>query len=625
MDYKKTAADILKSVGGENNVVHLGHCATRLRFTLADDSKVNIDELKKVQGVLEVVNKGQFQVIIGNNVLEVYDELIKMGKFGQQENDNNNSPSKKKKIGPVVLDFIVNVFQPLVPAMAGAGILKAILLMLSTLNLVNAEGQTYLILTYISDSVFYFLPILVAFTVAKALKVDHITAAMAAMSMLLFPNMLTLMQEGASFLSFSITNVNYSSQIFPSILGVILYAFMERLFTKISPKPIRVFFVPMMSLLVTVPLTLLVLGPLGFQLGTAMTSGILFIYAKIGWITVGLVAALLPFMIATGMHKVLVPYGISSLSSSGSEGLVIPALLAHNMAESGANLALSFKTKNKSLKSISLSGGISAFFGITEPALYGVTLQRKPILIGVIISSLIGGLSLGVLSVAAYALANPSIASITIFVQPDNPKNILFAIIGLIISFATSFLITLISWKDKELPEHTASSKEQDKENTPIKSVNISEEVILNQPVQGKVIPLSEVDDAVFSTKIMGDGMAVIPSIGELYAPADGVIKMIFDTNHALGMELENGAELLFHIGIDTVQLGGKYFEAQVKVDDEVKAGDLLVKFDIEKIIEEGYDPTTVIVVTNQDRYSVIVPETENAGKEEMLMTVASK
>jgi beta-glucoside PTS system EIICBA component len=623
MDYKKIATDILKNIGGEKNVVHLGHCATRLRFTLADDSKVNIEEIKRIPGVLDVVNKAQFQVIIGNNVIEVFDELLKLGKFGQQS--HSNTEKGKQKIGSVVLDFLVSVFQPLIPAMAGAGILKSLLLLLSVLGLIDKTGQTYIILTSISGAVFYFLPILVAITTATKLKVNTLAAA-SAMSILLFPDMTKLLGEGANLFTIPITNVNYAAQVFPSILGVIFYAYMERFFTKISPKPIRVFFIPMMSLLLTVPVTLLVLGPIGFEAGTLLTTAILFLFDKVGWIAVGLLAATLPFMIATGMHKALTPYAISSITATGKELLFIPALLAHNMAESGANFAVALRAKNTELKSIALSSGISALFGITEPALYGVTLQRKRVLTAVVLSSLIGGLTIGIFAVAATIVVSPSLASISMFIIPEDSNNIIFALMGLVISFVSAFVITLISWKEDTVKAADSEINQSQKTvETADNSVNIGDVVSIKQPVQGEVIPLTDVNDAVFSTKVMGEGIAVIPSKGELYAPVDGKIRMVFNTNHALGMETTNGAEILFHIGIDTVQLDGKYFESLVKVGDEVKAGDLLVKFDLNKIVESGYDPVTIAVVTNKDKYSVKVAESKHASNnDDTLMFVTA-
>lgn len=601
MDYKKTATDILNYVGGENNVTHLEHCSTRLRFTLAEDNKVNIEALKKVHGVLGVVMAAQCQVIVGNNVIEVYDELLKIGKFGSQ--NNNNTAAGNKKIGAVVLDFIVSIFQPLVPAIAGAGILKSLLLLLSMFKLVNKTGQTYIILGYISDAVFYFLPIMVAITTATKMKVNKLVAV-AAMGTLLFPNMTALIGKGASFLSMPITNVAYASQVFPAILGVLFYAYMERFFTKISPKPIRIFFVPMMSLLLTVPMTLLLLGPIGFKLGTLLTAAILFIFSKFGWIAVGLVAAILPFMIATGMHKALVPYAISSISGLKKELLYLPASLAHNISESGACFAVALRTKNTELKSTAISAGISALFGITEPALYGVTLQRKRVLTSVVISSLIGGLCIGLFGVAAFTAVGPGLASITMFIDEKNSKNLTFAITGFAISFIASFIITFISWKEDENQDKDSSNNEE-KNIAETTNINLSSSVDLKQPIKGEIISLAEVRDDVFSKKILGEGIAVKPLEGNLYSPCDGEVVMLFDTKHTLALRANNGAEILFHIGIDTVQLNGKHFEPNVKVGDIVKTGELLMKFDLKEIKAAGYDTVIPIIITNSDQYLV--------------------
>lgn len=611
MEYKKTAADILKYVGGKNNVAHLGHCATRLRFRIQDDSKVEMEKLKGIEGVLNVVvSGGQTQVIIGSHVVEVYDQLMDMGNFGANANNSSDKPKGKRKIGATVLDFIVSVFQPLIPAMAGAGILKSILFLLTALNVMSPESHVYLVLRYISDSVYYFLPILVAVTAAMKLKVNPIASA-AAMSILLYPDMIKLMAEGATFLTFDITNVNYSSQLFPSILGVIFYSFMERFFTKISPKAIRVFFIPMMSLLITVPVTLIVLGPIGFTLGVWFTNVILFLFNNVGWVAVGLLATSLPFMVATGMHKATTPYAVSSLATLGKESLMLPALLAHNMSESGASLAVALRTKDSLQKSVAFSGGVSAFFGITEPALYGITLQNKRVLGSVVASSLIGGLFVGFFGLAGFTLVTPGIASISMFIDPNNGMNIIYALLGLVISFVTSFVITFFVWKKPGNEGNNAELNDTKKTNgTPFvvdaKTISIENIIELKQPIDGKVIPITEVKDEVFSSKVMGEGIAVIPDSGQLASPVDGTVKMVFNTNHALGIETSDGVELLIHIGIDTVQLGGKYFQSHVKEGDRVRTGDLLVTFDLNKIVEEGFDPATIIVLTNHTKKEVM-------------------
>lgn len=619
MDYKKTATDILSYVGGERNVTHLEHCSTRLRFTLADDSKVNKEALKKVHGVLGVVMAAQCQVIVGNYVVEVYDELLKLGKFGNQ----NNTGEGKKKIGATILDFIISIFQPLIPAIAGGGILKSLLLLLSMFNIVDKSGQTYIILSYISDAVFYFLPIMIAITTATKMKVNKLVAVVA-IGTLLFPNMTKLLGEGASFLSIPITNVAYPSQVFPAILCVLFYAYMERFFTKISPKPIRVFFVPMMSLLLTVPMTLLFLGPIGLKFGTVLTAAILFVFDKFGWIAVGGLAAILPFMIATGMHKALVPYSISSLTGFKKELLYLPASLAHNISESGACFAVALRTKDTELKSTAMSAGISALFGITEPALYGVTLQRKRVIISVVISSLIGGLCIGLFGVAAFTLVGPGLASMPMFMDEENSRNLTFAIAGFAISFIASFVITFITWKeDNKQTEDSVSIQGKNTAKTINTSANLGDEAILMQPIKGEVISLAEVKDDVFSKKILGEGLAINPSEGSLYAPCDGEVVMLFDTKHTLALRAENGAEILFHIGIDTVQLNGKHFDPKVKVGDKVKAGDLLMKFDLKEIKAAGYDTVIPVIITNSEQYLVEKTFNSKDKNEDTIMKVS--
>ncbi|RDU24672.1 beta-glucoside-specific PTS transporter subunit IIABC [Anaerosacchariphilus polymeriproducens] len=602
MDYKKTATDILNYVGNVNNVSHLEHCSTRLRFSLIDNKKVDVKALEKVPGVLGVSMAAQCQVIVGNNVVEIYDEILKLGQF---EKNAKKTSTEKKKIGDFILDFIISIFQPIIPAVAGAGMLKAMLLLLSMLHLIDKTSQTFLILSYIGDAVFYFLPIMVAITTSTKLKVNNLVSV-GVICALLLPNMTTLLSEGASFLSIPITNVSYPSQVFPAILSVIFYSFMEKFFTKISPKSIRIFFVPMVSLLVTVPITLLLLGPIGFFFGTGLTNVILFLFQKFGWIAVGLVAAILPFMIATGMHKVLVPYAISSITGVGKELLYLPASLAHNISQSGACFAVALRTKNTELKSTALSAGISALFGITEPALYGVTLQRKRVLAGVMISSFIGGLSIGLFGVAAFALVGPGLASISMYIDESNGSNFIFAIIGFVVSFVVSFVVTFILWKeDTGKQDILINEDEISKEEKTVSMIASDSTVSIVQPIKGEVIPLNEVKDDIFSKKILGDGFAVKPVDGNLYAPCDGEVMMLFDTKHSIALKAQNGAELLIHIGIDTVQLDGRPFEPKIKIGDKVKAGDLLIKFNLNEIKSSGFDSVIPVVITNSAHYFI--------------------
>ena len=616
MNYTQTARDVLQHVGGKENIAHLEHCSTRLRFTLIDQNKADVPALEKTPGVIAVRMSGQCQVVIGNDVIEVYEKLTGLlGGSPSEQSVSSHQPKEKRKAGTVLLDFIVGVFQPLVPAIAGGGILKSFLLLFSLFGLIDAKGQTYQILNMVGDAPLYFLPLLVAVTTANKLKVNPLVA-LSAVGALILPNMTAMLTEGAQLFSFDVKNIAYAYQVFPAILSVLLYAQMEKWFTRISPKPIRIFFVPMMSLVITVPITLLLLGPIGFTAGQGFTALILAMFDKVGWVAVAILAAVLPFMVASGMHKAMVPYAVTTMGNLGKEALYLPASLAHNLAESGACFAIALRTKDKVLRSTAISAGISAFFGITEPALYGVTLQNKRVLSSVMIGSFIGGIFIGLVGLQAFVLVGPGLASMSMFISDELPRNFMFAVIGFAISFAVAFAAAFILGKDRK-------TEETEKEAEPgVFAEKLGADETFKSPVIGQMISLSDVEDDIFSSKVMGEGIAVIPSKGELYAPVDGEISLLFETNHALGMKTANGVEVLFHIGIDTVQLEGKFFKPWVQAGDQVKAGDLLIQFDLEKIKEAGYDPVTLAVITNTDQYDIKVTQLKEVNRQDTLMVV---
>lgn len=605
MEEKTVAKEILKNVGGAENVSHLEHCSTRLRFTLVDESKVNEEAIKKISGVLGVTQTAQTQVIIGGAVVEVYKEVQKL--LSGVTANNAEGPKKKQNWRAFILDFVISIFQPLIPAIAGGGILKSLLMLLNLVGLLDKTTSTYQILTFVGDAPLYFLPLLVAITTANKLKVNSLVAV-SAVGGLLIPGLTAMMAEGTSLAGLNIQNINYAYQVFPAILCVISYSFLEKFFTKISPKVIRSFFVPMMSLLIVVPLTLLVLGPIGFTFGQGFASVIMAVFARFGWIAVALLAAFLPFMVVTGMHKAMIPYVITSLGETGKELIYNAASLAHNIAEAGACFAVTIRSKDKGLKATAVSAGISALFGITEPALYGVTILHKRVLYGVMFGSLIGGATLGILSVEAYVAVGPGIASLSMFISETLPNNLMYAVIGLMVSFVASFAAVLVLWKEPVADE----TNERTSQN----------EIAFNAPVEGKVISLSEVNDDVFASKMLGDGVAIVPEKGELYAPINGTIKMIYNTKHALGMETEDGIEILFHIGLDTVNLEGKYFESFVTEGQKVAQGDLLIGFDLSAIKAAGFDPTTMMVITEPKNIKLNIAGEEQVTKEKKLVAV---
>lgn len=601
MDYKKIANEILDLIGGSKNVSTLEHCSTRLRFGLVDKSVVNVEKIKKIKGVMGVVDGSQFQIVIGNNVVEVYDELLKICPV----TGNQVAETKKddRKWGAKLLEFVISVFQPLVPAIAGAGVLKSVLLLLSMFGLLASDSTVYTALAAISDATFYFLPIMVAVTTANTLKSNRLVA-IAAVGYLLLPATTAALADGMTLFGFAVKNITYSSQVFPAILCVIFLSLMERGFNKISPKAIRIFFVPMMSLAITIPVTLLVLGPLGYNIGTLFTAVILALYGKLGFVALGLLAAILPFMIATGMHKTLLPYAITTYGQLGYEALYMPASLAHNISESGACFAVALKSKDEDLKQTALSAGISALMGITEPALYGVTLQNKKAMMGVVLSGAISGMLMGLFVVKAFIIVGPGLASMSMFVDAANGSNFMYACIGFAVALLGSFIITFVLWKDSD--SDSDSDVEEDASVVEELTEEEKEVNILVSPLNGEAVDLSTVSDEMFASKTLGDGIAIVPKDGKLYAPRDAEVVMLFETKHAIGLRTSNGAEILIHIGVNTVSMEGVGFTAFVKQNDKVKEGDLLIEFDLDAIKEKKLDPTVMVVNSNSTSYKVL-------------------
>lgn len=589
VDYAASAKQIIKYVGGKDNISKLIHCSTRLRFSLVDYGKANLDELKKIDGVLGAVNaSGQCQVIIGNNVVEMFDAINKQ--LGTLDPNKKSGNAPKEKWYEVGLDYLIAIFQPLVPAIAGGGVLKALVMLCGMLGWLSDKSSIYQVLNFVGTAPIYFLPILVAITTARKLNVN-VLVAVSAVGALVLPDMVTALGKGMNLLGVGITNITYSSQVFPAILAVFFYALLEKWITKWSPKPIRIFFVPMLSMTLTVLATLFVLGPIGYYLGVGLTAVIMFLFNNFGFVATALLASLLPIMVSMGMHKALIPYAVAAMSTSGKELLYLPASLAHNMSECGMAFAIAIRTKDKKLRSTAISAGISALFGITEPAIYGIDLQHKRALFGVMASSFIGGGAIGLLGIKAFALVGPGLASLPMYVDKADPSNLIKAIVMFFVSIVLSFVIGLFVWKDDVVVEDKKPEEEK-----------------LDVPIKGEIISLNDVNDDVFSNGVLGEGIAVRPSEGKLIAPADGTVLMVYETGHALGMKTKGGAELLFHIGLDTVKLKGKYFKPVVEQGQEVKKGDTLIEFDLDKIKKAGFDVTTMMVVTEYNDEKIDFP-----------------
>lgn len=600
MNYRNLAVEIIKNVGGKENILSLTNCATRLRFNLKDDSKANSDILKKTKGVMGVVNKGgQYQVIIGSDVANVCKEINDLANLQDNtaavEEDNKNAVVK-------VLDTIAGIFTPIIPAITGAGMLKAVMALLVSFKVISTSSQTYSILNFMADAAFYFLPFLLANSAAKKFKCNTYMA-MTLAAVLLHPNFSAMVDvakttgEGIKFLGIPVTIATYSSSVIPIILGVWLMSFVEPIADKVSPKAIKFFTKPLITLVVAGLGTLIVLGPIGNVCGNGISAGIEFLNKYANWLVPFIVGTFSPLLVMTGMHYGLIPIGINNLATAGFDTVVGPGMLGSNIAQGAAALAVACKTKNSELKQLATSAGITGVCGITEPAMYGVTLKLKRPLIGVMIGGGVSGLFLGIFGVGRYTSGSPGLLALPGYIGTDGFRNIIFACIGAAIAFVVSFAVTYFVGFEDVVEEN---SEEKVVEST-------TKDTAVHSPLSGRCVQLSEVSDPMFAEGMMGNGIAIIPQEGRVVSPVDGVISAIFDTKHAIGIKSNDGAEILIHVGIDTVNLKGKHFNAKVKAGDSIKKGDLLLEFDINAIKKAGYDVITPVIITNTGDYSDII------------------
>ncbi|QEH67064.1 beta-glucoside-specific PTS transporter subunit IIABC [Cellulosilyticum sp. ST5] len=621
MNYKSLAEEILRLVGGESNIASLVHCATRLRFTLKDEKKANTAKLKQTKGVMGVVSSGgQYQVIIGSDVSHVFKEIMGMTKL---ENSNAGEEKDNRKIADKVIDTISGIFTPVLPAITAAGMLKAVLAILITTKLITNDSQTYQVLNFMADAGFYFLPILLANSAAKKFKVNPYMAMMIG-GMLLHPTftgMITAAKEagtGIAVFGMNIPLASYGSSVIPIILSVWLMSYVEPFADKVSPKAVKFFLKPLITAMVVGIATLVVVGPLGYIISDKVAVGIGAIEARASWLVPTIIGALSPLLVMTGTHYGIIPIGINNIMTLGYDTFVGPGMMVSNVAQGGAALAISLKTKDSEFKQLASTAGITGLCGITEPALYGVNLKTKIGLYASIIGGGIGGLFFGIFGVARYATGSPGLLTLPVYIGGDSMSNFYYACIGVVISIVVAFIIAFALYKDSV--DETVEEKKEE-----VKKALVKEGMVtVCAPLTGEAVALREVNDLTFAEEIMGPGMAIIPTEGKVVSPVNGTVAMIFETKHAIALVDDNGTELLIHVGLDTVKLGGKYFTAHVKAGDKVKVGSPLVDFDLNGIKGEGYDIITPVIVTNSAEYSSVLPITDRAVKmgEEVIKVV---
>lgn len=613
MNYQKLAQSIVKNIGGSGNIQQVTNCATRLRFVLKDNTLVNEGVLKKTQGVMGTTKSGgQFQIIIGTEVPKVKKEVENILGDDFKETKSTAKDGFVNKI----LGVLSGSITPMIPALTGAGLMKAFMALFVTLGFISKTDDLYIILNFIADSAFYFMPIIVAYGAAKKFNCNSVLAMVVA-GVLIHPNFVQLVTDGTpiTFMGMNIQLVKYGSTIIPAILSTWVMSYIENISEKFIPKFLKYFFKPLVVIAITSIISILFLAPLGNIIGNVVATAITSLNAFGTWIIPTVIGGIFPLLIMTGMHWSLAPIWLESIAVTGSEILLGPGSLASNIAQGAASLCVSMKTKDKELKQIASSAGFTALMGITEPAMFGVTVKYKGVLASVMCGGLVGGFFAGITGVVRYAAGGAGIALLPCFIG-ENPMNVVYAILTMVISFIVTFTCTWF-FGFKKTDDNTQDTIKNTKN-----AETVSERVI-SAPLEGKVIPLTEVPDETFAQKIMGDGAAIIPSVGKVYSPVNGEIIMIFDTLHAIAIKSEEGLEILIHVGLDTVKLNGKYFKSNIKQGDKVNKGQLLLEFDNEKIKELGYNTVTPIIITNTNDYSKITVTKNNSLKiEDSLMSL---
>jgi len=619
MDYKKVAGDIIQKVGGKENIKGMTHCFTRLRFVLKDSKKADKAVVERLEGVISVVIAGgQFQVVCGNKVAKIYDAAVDIlgGEIGGE--DAVDAPAEKQSIGNIIIQKLGEIFTPLVPAIAAAGLIKGLLAATAKIPGFDAANSTYIILNTASNIIFYYMPIFLAYTTAKSLKCSPVIAMMLG-GLICHPTIDALMQDvttkstifGLPVVKMAFT-VGESTRIFaytesviPIILGVIILSFLEKFLKKHIPDLLQAILVPGISLIVMVPVMLVVVGPVGIYVGYAVQFLYTALYSFSPILGGVIVGGLWGVCVIFGAHRALLPIGLNDVALTGTNTLMCFAGSA-NFAQAGAALGVMLKTKSPELKQVSASAALSAWLvGITEPAVYGCTLRLKRPMVCAIIAGATGGAIMGIGRAVNTGFANNGILTIMSYWGEGTSFGQFMAyVIGICVAFFGSAVLTyIVGFVDDPIKEPVSAQPAH--EANPVSQITeVSGDATLVSPVKGKAIALSQVADEVFSTGVLGQGFAVIPAEGRIVAPADCKIELIHDTNHAIGLLTDDGVELLIHVGINTVELNGKYFERIAKDGAHVSKGTPLLKFDLDKIKAAGYDTTVTIIVTNTDDFS---------------------
>ena len=609
VDYRSLAGEILQGVGGEKNIVSAAHCATRLRLKLRDEAKADAGAVEKLPGVITVMKAGgQYQVVIGDNVSAVYAELGKITKLTGDAEVDDEAVSKGNLLSRFI-DLISSIFSPVIWPLAAAGLLKAFLSLATQVGLLDSASQTNVILAATADALFYFLPLFLAVTAAKKFKANQFTS-MAIAGALVYPSIVALaaQTEPVSFAGIPVVMMNYSSSVIPIIVAVWLQGYLERVLTRALPSAIRNFTTPLLTLLLMVPLVLITVGPITTYAARGLSAGISTAFTVAPWLAGAIMGGFWQVFVLFGLHWGFVPGMLNEIATQG-HSLLFGPLLPAVLAQAAATLAVAFRTRNKARRAVAGPAALSGFLaGITEPGIYGVNLPlKRPFYFG-IAGGVVGGAVVAAGGTGATSFVFPSLLGLPAFTTVGN---FVLLLVGTGAAVAIGFGLTFFFGprEAESLATSDAGTSFPEAELVPAPTILGTVEVLA--PVTGQVVALKDVQDKVFASGAMGKGLGIIPSDGRIYSPITGTIKAAMKTGHAFGIKSDDGVEVLVHIGIDTVQMQGRGFEAKAARGQQVQVGDLLAVVDLNAIAEAGYDTTTLVVVTNTAQLASVNPVTE--------------
>ena len=622
--YETLAKEILNYVGGKDNVNSLTHCITRLRFNLKDESIAQDEALKNLEGVVTVMKSaGQYQVVIGNQVQDVYEQLAPLLHAEQPQTVQD---AEKEKLLDRFVDIISGIFQPILGIMAACGMIKGLNMLFMTLGLYAETSGGYMIINAIGDALFTFLPLFLGYTSARKFGLKPMVGLViggimcypgiqsSALSGSLKP--LYTMFEGTMFASpvyidffgIPVISMDYTSTVIPVIFIVYFASKCEKLFSKFVPDLVKFFFVPMLTLLVALPIGFLLIGPVATFGSKIIAETIISIRNVSPMLAGGLVGLTWPILVIFGLHCGFIPVYINNIVTNGYDNVMMP-FFACTFATSAVILVIMLKTRDRKMKELCLPNFISGIFGVTEPGIYGILLPlKKPFIISCIAGG-IGGAFYGFCNFRKFSMGGMGIFEFPAMMEPDGAwGNLLVAVSGVLLTMIAAVILMLLFYREKEAGQSDKTmldTKEHEGsvEDTPA----LLEDIAICSPLKGDVLELAQVEDAAFSAGILGKGCAIVPAEGEVYAPVDGVLTTLFPTKHALGITSDDGVEVLIHIGLNTVQLNGEGFTAHVQQGERVSRGQHLLSFDLAELKDKGYCLQTPVIITNTDDYLEIL------------------